>query len=199
MASRSPPVALYDACVLYPFDLRNLLIQLAVDRLVDARWSDEIHEEWIRNLVKDGRAPRERLEKTRDLMKQVLPDATVTEYEHRIADITLKDPDDRHVVAAAAQGGASVIVTWNVRDFAQAELERHGLRKLKPDAFLLELFEADPAAVAASVENARLNLSKSKISPDEYMAVLRRQKLERFVGALETWSETAAEHDEDED
>jgi hypothetical protein len=42
-----PPIAVYDACVLYPFHLRNLLVQCAVDRLVDARWTDEIHDEWI--------------------------------------------------------------------------------------------------------------------------------------------------------
>ena len=32
----SPPRAVYDACVLYPFHLRNLLIQCAADRLVEA-------------------------------------------------------------------------------------------------------------------------------------------------------------------
>lgn len=31
------PVVVYDACVLYPFHLRNLLIQLAVDDAVAAR------------------------------------------------------------------------------------------------------------------------------------------------------------------
>jgi len=41
MAS-DPPVVVYDACVLYPFHLRNLLIQLAVDGLVAARWTDAI-------------------------------------------------------------------------------------------------------------------------------------------------------------
>jgi hypothetical protein len=45
-----PLVAVYDACVLYPFHLRNLLVQCAVDRLVEARWTNEIHEERIRNL-----------------------------------------------------------------------------------------------------------------------------------------------------
>ena len=40
-----PLVAVYDACVLYPFHLRNLLVQCAVDRLVEARWTNEIHEE----------------------------------------------------------------------------------------------------------------------------------------------------------
>jgi hypothetical protein len=46
-----PPVVVYDACVLYLFHTRNLLTQCAVDRLVEARWTDAIHAEWIRNLV----------------------------------------------------------------------------------------------------------------------------------------------------
>lgn len=47
----SPPIAIYDACVLYPLHLRNLLVQCAIDRLVDARWSEDIHDEWVRNLA----------------------------------------------------------------------------------------------------------------------------------------------------
>jgi hypothetical protein len=43
-----PSVVIFDACVLYPFHLRNIVVQIAVDRLVDARWSDEIHDERIR-------------------------------------------------------------------------------------------------------------------------------------------------------
>ena len=41
-----PAVVIFDACVLYPFHLRNIVVQIAVDRLVDARWTDEIHDEW---------------------------------------------------------------------------------------------------------------------------------------------------------
>ena len=46
-----PSIAVFDACVLYPFHLRNILVQAAVDRLVQARWTDKIHEEWIRSLA----------------------------------------------------------------------------------------------------------------------------------------------------
>jgi hypothetical protein len=46
-----PPVVVYDACVLYPFHLRNLLIELAVHDVVAARWTDAIHDEWVCNLV----------------------------------------------------------------------------------------------------------------------------------------------------
>lgn len=184
MAS-SPPIAVYDACVLYPFQLRNLLVQCAVDRLVEARWSDEIHDEWMRNLLaKEPRLTRTRLEATRDLMDRALPQARVTGYEARIPAITLPDPGDRHVVAAAAEAGASVVVTWNVRDFPAAELRRHGLRKLTPDGFLAELYDAMPDAVTASVENARQNLNISRVSKVAYLEALQRQGLKRFVLAM---------------
>jgi hypothetical protein len=41
----------YDACVLYPATLRDLLIELAVSRIFLAHWTDTIHDEWIRNLL----------------------------------------------------------------------------------------------------------------------------------------------------
>ena len=37
-----PCVVVLDACVLYPFHLRNIVMQVAVDRLIDARWTDGI-------------------------------------------------------------------------------------------------------------------------------------------------------------
>lgn len=75
MASK-PPVAVYDAC--YPFHLRNLLIQCAFDGLVDARWTDDFHAEWIRNLAANAPdTPMSRLETTRDRTSAVLPDADV--------------------------------------------------------------------------------------------------------------------------
>ena len=37
--------ALYDACVLYPAPLRDLLMHLALTDLFRARWTDQIHDE----------------------------------------------------------------------------------------------------------------------------------------------------------
>lgn len=46
-------IVLYDACVLYPAPLRDLLLHLALTDLFHAKWSDVIHEEWIRNVLAD--------------------------------------------------------------------------------------------------------------------------------------------------
>lgn len=46
------PTVIFDACVLYPAPLRDLLMHLALTGLFKAKWTNEIHEEWIRNLLK---------------------------------------------------------------------------------------------------------------------------------------------------
>ncbi len=105
-------VAVLDACVLYPFHLRNVLVQAAVDRLVDARWTNEIHSEWIRSLIADVPSiPLKQLLATRQLMNTALPGATVSGYTELIPTLELPDPDDRHVVAAATTARAQVILT----------------------------------------------------------------------------------------
>lgn len=58
--------AVYDANVLFPAPLRDLLMHLALAGLYRARWTDRIHDEWIRNLLaKRPELSRERLERTR--------------------------------------------------------------------------------------------------------------------------------------
>src|SRR5882724_3665503 len=85
-----PSVAVFDACILYPFHLRNVVVQAAVDCLVAARWTDEIHDEWMRNLIANTPAiPIERLQITKRLMNDALPTATISGYEHHIQTVSL--------------------------------------------------------------------------------------------------------------
>ncbi|QLF71630.1 PIN domain-containing protein (plasmid) [Peteryoungia desertarenae] len=184
MASK-PPVTVYDACVLYPFHLRNVLIQCAFDGLVEARWTDEIHDEWMRNLVANTpHLPIERLIATRDKMKAVLPEADVTNYRAFVSDLTLPDPDDRHVLAAAIAAKASVIVTWNIKDFPVELLRPYGVTCQSPYDFLVDLNAAFPDALISSVNNARLNLRKTTPSVEAFIDALVQGGLTRFSNAL---------------
>lgn len=93
--------ALYDACVLYPAPLRDLLLRVALTDLFRARWTDRIHDEWIEALLRSRPdLTREQLERTRRLMNESVRDCLVTDYESLIDGITLPDPNDCHVVAA---------------------------------------------------------------------------------------------------
>jgi hypothetical protein len=117
-------------------------------------------------------------------MNRVLPAANIRDYQHHIADLTLPDPDDRHVLAAAIQARATIILTFNLRDFPAAELARHGIAAIGPDEFLTQLRPADAEGIGDVVEAARLNLSQTAPSPEVFLDILERQQLGNFVKAL---------------
>jgi hypothetical protein len=69
---------LYDACVLYPAPLRDLPLRLALTDLYRARWSEAIHEEWIRAVLRNRPdLSRQQLERTSALMNAHVRDALV--------------------------------------------------------------------------------------------------------------------------
>ena len=145
--------AFYDANVLYRSALRNLLMHLAFTGLFRARWSADVHEEWISSLLKKRPdLTRDKLERTRMLMDQDAVDALVTGYEDLIPGLQLPDPDDRHVLAAAIRGHADVIVTMNLRDFPSDTIGPFGIEAQHPDEFILHLLDLAPGAVAAAAE-----------------------------------------------
>jgi hypothetical protein len=117
------PAAVLDACVLYPTPLRDLLLWLALSGVYRPRWTEAIHTEWMESLLKDRPdLARDRLERTKDLMNQAVPDCLVVGFEGLIAGLSLPDPEDRHVLAATIHGGAELIVTYNLADFPSSAL-----------------------------------------------------------------------------
>ena len=126
---------IYDANVLYPAPLRSILMFLAQTELFRARWTLDIHEEWIRNLLlKRQDLSREKLEALRDMMIEAIPDSLVTGYEPAIDGLKLPDLDDRHVLAAALRANAEIIVTANLKDFPAESLLPHFRTGLTPRA-----------------------------------------------------------------
>lgn len=118
--------ATYDACVLHPAGLRDLLVRLATTGLFRAKWSDDILDEMIKSVAR--RYPdleTSDLERTRKLMCDAVPDSLTTGYHDLIEGLDLPDPDDRHVLAAAIRSGSQVIVTENMRDFPVQVLDTY--------------------------------------------------------------------------
>ena len=121
---------------------------LALTDLFRAWWTDAIHEEWMRGVVRDcPGVTREKAERVRDLMNAHVRDCLVTGYEDLIPALKLLDPDDRHVLAAAIRAGAGVIVTANLADFPPATLAQYGIEARHPDEFVMDLLDLDADAV----------------------------------------------------
>lgn len=124
-----PFTALFDADVLHPAGQRDLLIRLAQVGLFRGRWTVRILDEMEQSIIARHPEHAGKLTRTRDLMCEAVPDCLVTGYEDLIEALTLPDPDDRHVLAAAIRCGAQVLVTNNQRDFPQdVALRGCGLR-----------------------------------------------------------------------
>jgi predicted nucleic acid-binding protein len=179
--------ALIDANVLYSSFQRDLLIRQARRGLFHARWTDAIHDEWIRTLLRNRPdLPQDRLLVLRELMDGAVPDCLVIGYEHRIEALTLPDPNDRHVLAAAIECGADTIVTWNRRDFPELVLQSLGIRQQDPDAFLVELHEAAPGLAVQAVREHRAALHRPAYSPEAYLQRLRNEQFHRFAERLQS-------------
>ena len=177
----------YDACVLYSAPLRDLLVRLALTDLFKARWTDQIHEEWIKAVSQERGIPRQVLERTRDLMDKHALDAKVSGYEHLIDSISLPDPDDRHVVAAAIHCRADAIITFNLKDFPEKAMQKYKLEAIHPDDFICYQIDLAPPIVCNTVKRQCKSLQNPPKTPEDFLITLQRQRLPKTASMLEEY------------
>jgi predicted nucleic acid-binding protein len=167
--------AFLDANVLYPATLRSVLVELARAKAFRLLWSEEVHREWMEAVKRQNpHIPASKIDRMRALMEAYVEDATVSGYEPLIASLSLPDPNDRHVLAAAIHGKADVIVTANERDFPATALAVYKIAIITPDRFIIRLLEADPNLVLSALEADRADLKNPPLSRDEYFGALER-------------------------
>lgn len=182
--------ALFDANVLYPAPMRDVLMQLAVTDLFKAKWTNDIHREWIEALLRnEPHRNRAMLERTRDLMNRATRDYLVTGYEALIFALDLPDAGDRHVLAAAIVGRCDVIVTQNLKHFPEASLAPFGIEAQHPDTFLCNHLSLAPGLFCSALRKVRGRLKKPPFSAEEYLRILTQQGLVATAGELEQFAD----------
>ncbi len=161
-------------------------MRLACTGAFRARWTQQIHDEWIRNLLANRPdLTRAQLELTATRMNAAVDDALVAGYEPLIDGIQgLPDADDRHVVASAIRCGASVIVTYNLKDFPESSLARWGLEAQHPDEFAENVFDLQRGQFLGALHGMRRALKSPPLSVEEFLDVLRRAGLKQLVKRL---------------
>lgn len=180
-------VVIYDACVLHDPAIRDLLIRVTGKRQLNlrARWSDDILDEMgVSILRRRTDLDPKRLERTRRLMIEAVPDCLVTGYESLIDGLELPDERDRHVLAAAIRSQAQAIVTFNLKDFPASILESHDIEALHPDDFLLGLMDLSEASVVAAFSEQIASLQNPPVTPASAIDALRNRDLPQTADAL---------------
>lgn len=177
----------YDANVLYPNTLRDLLLRIAQSGTVQAKWTNAILDEMAAALRRNRPdIPAEKIERLLELMNRAVRDCLVSGYEPLIEGLKLPDPADRHVLAAAIRAGAQVIVTRNLRDFPRSDLEPWDIEAKSPDAFVLDQVGINVRAVAASVRQIADSRTNPPESIEDILSQLERDGLVESVVALRT-------------
>ena len=94
------------------------------------------------------------------------------------------NPGDRHVLAAAIAGGATLLVTFNTKDFPKPILNVHEISLIDPDAFIEQLIVAEPAAAFVAANAIVRRLRSPPMSADDYLDSLARNRLVRSSALL---------------
>ncbi len=181
---------IYDACVLYPASVRDLMVELARTGLLRAKWTARIHKEWIDAVIRDRpELDRARLEHASRLMSAAVLDCLVTGFEPLEAGLhSLPDPDDHHVLAAAIHCGAQEIVTFNLKDFPDAALCAYGIRAIHPDEYLEHLLDLNTEAVCDAVRRIRRRLANPPRSAEEMIENYERHGLAVSASILRSYA-----------
>ncbi|RSX52390.1 PIN domain-containing protein [Bifidobacterium callimiconis] len=165
-------VAFLDANIFPHTWLTDVLLTFADHHLFDPEYSDDVLEEARRAFVDDlGKDPAW-VDRYLSAIRNIKPYYLVSSIPELTGEVVLPDAGDRHVAAAAHNGDADVIVTFNLKDFPANQLAKIGLSARHPDAFLTGIAEAYPErAIKAMTE-----LVASKKHPPRTM----REELERL-------------------
>lgn len=177
--------AFFDSNVFFGARLRSVVLTLAQTGLFRARWSDDVHREWIRAVV--GSRPEldpTALDNTRSAMDRTVLDAKVAGYENLIEGLALPDPDDRHILAAAIKARASVIVTFNLSDFPVDTLAKWDLHARHPDQFLMDLYSLDDGAFVSAIAADLRRAKKPPLSINDYALQLQKAGCQRCAELL---------------
>lgn len=164
------------------------MLRLAVAGLYRAKWTDRIHDEWISSLLsKRPDLDRERLERTRSRINESIEDCLVKGYESLAPTLNLPDRDDCHVLAAAIQSQAQIIVTYNLKDFPDEILNPFGIEAQHPDDFFLNQSDLQQGAFLATIKQVREALRNPPKTAQEYLDVLRKNSLVKTAEYLESY------------
>lgn len=168
--------AVLDTNVIFPIVIRDLLFWLAYYELYTPKWSAHIFEEWRAVMLRKN-VSEEEAEKRIQRANAAFPDALVKNYDPLIAHLTLPDPRDCHVLAAAIKTNANVIVTNNLKDFPATYLASFGLTAKSPDDFLTDIIDLDTEQAIRAFKEMVLYRRNPAMDEFEVLDSLRKSGL----------------------
>lgn len=172
-----------DTNVIYPVNIRDLLLWFAHFDLFTVKWSNGICDEWVKVMRAKG-VDEQAIAKRIQRMDDAFPDALVENYESLIEGLELPDADDRHVLAAAIKANANLIVTNNLRDFPANELGKYGLEAKSADDFLTDIIDLNQSRALEAFRELVANRRSPELDAYEVLDQFRKVGLKNTADYL---------------
>ncbi len=178
--------ALLDANVLVPALTRNMILSLAAAEFFRPRWSPRIMDETERAIMRmrEGQGKADAsvdAARARNAIERAFEDASVTGFEviekGLIEGTDLPDPDDAHVIAAAIETGASIIVTDNLKHFPPDILATHGIEAKTANAFLADTVDLKPEKAAHAIAMMRIRFRNPALTANDLLLLMEARGL----------------------
>ncbi|MEQ9304713.1 MAG: PIN domain-containing protein, partial [Marinoscillum sp.] len=169
----------------YPVVLRDILLGFAQFDLYRPIWSDHIFDE-LERVIREKNpdwSDKKVLSKL-EIIDEAFPSARVEKYESLIEGLELKDPKDRHVLAAAIKVNANVIVTQKIKDFPDEYVEQFGLHVLTPDDFICDIIDLDHERSVEAFKQMVLHKRNPDLDEFEVLDMLRKNGLTKSADFL---------------
>lgn len=174
-----------DANVIYSITLTDVLLTLAEHDLFLPLWSPNVlqeAQEAASRTLPD--AAQQAFRKRLKMIDQAFPESSIHVEESEWSQFDLPDPDDRHVLAAAAQGQADALATRNIKDFPQKLLDSFSIQVITPDDLLCVLLRRNPEATASAIRELIDSRHRPPINIPDFAKRLERSGATQFAAAI---------------
>lgn len=175
-----------DTNVLFPMTLMDLMLSMAEDFHHELLWSDFLLEEWERVIVRDKRRTPEQASAITGAIRQAFPSGRIfpDDYKSIVETVPGPDRDDRVHGAAALAGGATALITANLRHFDSEFFAEHGVIIETPESYLLRRLENAPDHLIETVKRVVAQKTQPRWTLSEYMERVDRAGAPSFASAL---------------
>lgn len=159
--------------------MRDLVMHLHADELLNVQWTREIEAEWSRNVVGKQGAEAEGIQGCLRGMRDAVDGWEVTAYAKHIPKFDAVEKKDRHVAAAAYKLSLDdwpdqpvALVTKNVKDFPAHAFSDTRVTCYSLSGYIDALYASEPERVARVAEGCRKKLKAPALDRERYVAVL---------------------------
>ncbi len=172
-----------DTNVIYPVDIRDILLWFAYYDLYTPKWSNEIFCELESVMSRKGLGD-DKIKEQIDRMQKAFPDAMVKNYVDLIETLTLPDKKDCHVLAAAIKANANLIVTNNLKHFDQSYLAKFGLMAKSADDFITDTIDLNQKRACEAFNELVANRTNPPLDQYQILDILRSRGLKNSADYL---------------